>query len=452
METRSRYIKKFLVLTVMLFLLRCPLKIHAEENSGYREVLHITFSGVPDEQPGTLGTGIEGDVWDGTYYHDQNGNLMTDVFFSDGIYTYYLQLDGTPMKSRLTYHPDGQHIIYFDKDGHEVFDNAVRVKHDISGNPINDICYFGTYGYMYKDELTFANIDPPFYNNESWGAVPCYFNANGVLQTNGWFEFSDGNYGYAKYGGKLISNQFGYDPYGRIVFYHWNGQVAKGLIADDKYYYSMSQEDGHLLGMWRKDDPEHIFMKEETSDIYNNFYDMSVQGDNIITREVSDHSILNSNGSWNDDGVDFLVFKTSDGCINTLDGSDDLFITNRGVSLGASKEEVLRYYYFDDFMSVADNQLLTGFDADEMGYGNSVYKNQINECIGQIESYSYVGWIERDPALKNKTNYSYLYNPLIWYKITFYYNENNEIIMMRFSVDKPTLIDMNEQYEEEIIK
>lgn len=452
MEIRSKHIKISLVLVFLIVMLRYPMEIYAEENSGYREVSHVTFSGVPDAESGIPGTGKDGDVWDGTYYHDKNGNLMTDVFFSDGVYTYYLQFDGTPMKSRLTYHPDGQHIIYFDKDGHEVFDNAVRVKRDISGNLVNDICYFGTYGYMYKNELTFANIDPPFYNSESWGSVPCYFNVNGVLQTNGWFEFSDGNYGYAKYGGELINNQFGYDPYGRVVFYHWNGQVAKGLIADDNYYYSMSEEDGHLLGMWRKDDPEHISMKEDTSDIDNNLYDMSIQGDNVITREVTDHSILNLNGRWSGNNADFLVFKTTSRSINTLDGSDDLFITNRGISLGASKEEVLKKYHFDGFMSTADNQLLAGYDADKMGYGNSVYKEQIDECIGQIKSYSFVGWVEREPSLKNKINYSYLYNPLIWYKITFYYDDNDKIVMMRFSVDKPALTDMNEQYEEEIIE
>lgn len=27
---------------------------------------------------------------------------------------YYFKSDGTPMKDRLTYHPDGEHIIYLD--------------------------------------------------------------------------------------------------------------------------------------------------------------------------------------------------------------------------------------------------------------------------------------------------------------------------------------------------
>ena len=30
---------------------------------------------------------------------------------------YYFKSDGTPMKDRLTYHPDGEHIIYLDANG-----------------------------------------------------------------------------------------------------------------------------------------------------------------------------------------------------------------------------------------------------------------------------------------------------------------------------------------------
>jgi len=61
-----------------------------------------------------------GGVWNGINYYLPNGIKVTDAFFFDGSYTYYLQSDGSPMKDRLTYHPDGNHIIYFDSNGHEV--------------------------------------------------------------------------------------------------------------------------------------------------------------------------------------------------------------------------------------------------------------------------------------------------------------------------------------------
>lgn len=48
---------------------------------------------------------------------------MTDKFKFDGEYTYYFQADGTAMTDRLTYHQDGEHIIYLDSNGHEVFSN-----------------------------------------------------------------------------------------------------------------------------------------------------------------------------------------------------------------------------------------------------------------------------------------------------------------------------------------
>ena len=94
-------------------------------------------------------------MWDGTYYYLPDGVLATDAFFCDGKDTYYLQKDGTPMKEKLTYHPDGEHIIYFDSKGHEVFNNFTKVKCSISGMPVDDLCFFDTFGYMYVDVVTY---------------------------------------------------------------------------------------------------------------------------------------------------------------------------------------------------------------------------------------------------------------------------------------------------------
>lgn len=44
------------------------------------------------------------------------GVEVTNDFKCDGTYTYYFQADCTAMRHRLTYHPDGQHIIYFNDD------------------------------------------------------------------------------------------------------------------------------------------------------------------------------------------------------------------------------------------------------------------------------------------------------------------------------------------------
>ena len=54
--------------------------------------------------------------------YDANGNMVKNNFKCDGTYTYYFQNDGTAMTDRLTYHPDGEHVIYFDENGQpEVF-------------------------------------------------------------------------------------------------------------------------------------------------------------------------------------------------------------------------------------------------------------------------------------------------------------------------------------------
>lgn len=166
--------------------------------------------------------------------YDRNGALVTNKFIFDGSYTYYMQADGTPMKDRLTYHPDGVHIIYFDTDGHEVFSNFQYCP------SVGYTCYFDSQGYIYKDQITFV------------GDKVYYLNANGKMENSGWFRFANGmDYGYANTDGTLKADGFSYDPWGRIVFYHWNGMVARGLITDGVYYYSMDMTDGHYLGSFQ---------------------------------------------------------------------------------------------------------------------------------------------------------------------------------------------------------
>ena len=171
--------------------------------------------------------------WDGRLY-DNNGNVVVNDFVFDGFYTYYAQADGTPMKDRLTYHPDGQHIIYFDGEGHEVFSDF---KYCAS---VGYTCYFDSQGYIYKDQITYVD------------GVPYYLNGNGKLEDAGWFRFANGlDYGYANEDGSLLNNRFANDGYGRVVYYHWNGMAARGLISDGLWYYNMDANDGHYLGRFK---------------------------------------------------------------------------------------------------------------------------------------------------------------------------------------------------------
>ena len=174
-----------------------------------------------------------GGTWDGSHYNKADGSMATDVFFFDGTYTYYLMTDGTPMKDKLTYHPDGEHIVYFDQNGHEVFTTFQYCP------SVQYTCYFDSNGYLYKDQITFV------------GDKTYYLNGNGAMEQNGWFQFANGrDYGWANADGTLNTTGWGTDPYGRTVFYHWNGMVARGLISDGAYYYSMDETDGHYLGQF----------------------------------------------------------------------------------------------------------------------------------------------------------------------------------------------------------
>lgn len=168
------------------------------------------------------------------------GTPVINDFKCDGIYTYYFQADGTAMKNRLTYHPNGENVIYFDQNGHEVFDNFAYVEQSISGEPVDDMCYFNTFGYMYTDVLTY----------DFAGEHQYYANPYGVIERSGWFRFPDGGLGYSDPFGKLLTNTFCQDPWNRTVYLQGNGRAAGGLITDGLNFYEMDVNDGHLLGMF----------------------------------------------------------------------------------------------------------------------------------------------------------------------------------------------------------
>lgn len=171
-----------------------------------------------------------GGTWDGTYYYLPSGQMVRNSFFSDGTYTYYLQADGTPMRDRLTYHPDGVHVIYFDTDGHEVFSDFAHISKSISGTDVDDMCFFNVYGYMYVDTLTYDKTGTKLY----------YVNPYGVLERNGWFQFSGnefdaglgfsgkaGGYGYANSDCSLMVNTNTYDWNGNLVYMQGDGHMAQ---------------------------------------------------------------------------------------------------------------------------------------------------------------------------------------------------------------------------------
>ena len=160
-------------------------------------------------------------------YINSDGVMVRDEFACDGTYTYYLQYDGSPMKDRLTYHPDGEHVIYFDSEGHEVFSDFANVKTTIEGNSVDDYCFFDVYGYLYVDVVTYDKEGKNLY----------YANPYGVLERGKWFQFSNtvkcadgtewagaaGNFGYANADGTLMVNTWTYDWEGRLCYMQGNG-------------------------------------------------------------------------------------------------------------------------------------------------------------------------------------------------------------------------------------
>lgn len=181
------------------------------------------------------------------FYYDKDGNKLQNTWLQgtdspDG-YTYYIQNDGSVMQDRLTYHPDGKHVIYFDKDGHEVFDAFVNVKKDVQGQDVDYIGYFDTFGYAYVNQTTYGNGEGAYAKDALF-----YINDYGVLENKGWFKNAAGEIGYAATNGTLTTSQWSLDQFGRKVYFQANGFLAKGLMTDGVKYYQLDETDGHLVG------------------------------------------------------------------------------------------------------------------------------------------------------------------------------------------------------------
>ena len=228
---------------------------------------------------------INGGSWDGTHY-TVGGNVIINAFFCDGTYTYYLQADGTPMKDRLTYHPDGYHIIYFDANGHEVFSDFAHVTKSIAGDAVDDLCFFDVYGYMYVNKLTYDKAGQNLY----------YINECGVIQRgNRWFQFPSyienidgedlytGNaYGFGTENGALLTNTMTYNQSGQQVYLQGNGMTAMGLVDIGGTWYMFDVNDGHFVQAYSSKPQTYTYTYYEDgyTDIY--VYD---KNDNVLTND-----------------------------------------------------------------------------------------------------------------------------------------------------------------------
>ena len=112
----------------------------------------------------------------------------------------------------------------------EVFSDFAHVLKSISGDDVDDYCFFDVYGYLYVNVLTYNKA----------GSQLLYANEYGRLECNGWFQFSDtvkwadgtecigiaGGYGYGQSTGYLLTNIETTDWLGRNCYLQGNGVAA----------------------------------------------------------------------------------------------------------------------------------------------------------------------------------------------------------------------------------
>lgn len=323
----------------------------------------------------------DGGEFDGTHY-TLNGEVMKNTFFYDGQYTYYLMNDGTPMKDRLTYHPDGEHIIYFDTNGHEVFTNFQYCP------TVGYTCYFGSDGYIYKDQTTFV------------GDKVYYLDGDGRLQQSGWFQYANGrDCGFANWDGTLNTQGWGYDPYGRVVFYHWNGMVARGLISDGQYYYSMDETDGHYLGQ---------FPVSSVSGGNSGNSNNSGNSGSTNSGQVSGQTTTNFTGYTGRNGVNPNVVINDNGVIGETRANSNFKDPNAKVLINSGRDDAKNQTGTHGKMVIADGYITYG------GYSYPIAN--INATSAAMRNAIGKGWnIEEEScygvdfgAIFDETDYIYL--------------------------------------------
>ena len=336
-----------------------------------------------------------GGSWDGTHY-TLNGQVITNAFFCDGIYTYYLQADGTPMKNRLTYHPDGEHVIFFDADGHEVFNDFANVKQSIAGESLDDYCFFDTYGYMYVNKLTYDKDGKNIY----------YINEYGVMERGKWFQFPRYityfdidypywmyyEYAYATETGALLTNQFTYNFENKLVYVEGDGRVAKGMMKYvDGIYYLLDANDGRVL--------EQYLQKPETYTLTEYHPD-----DNCtVVSTYNDHD-------------DVIASETYDNERNVLMSRYTLAYT-----YDLQGNIIVDQFDYDQYSSYEGNQYL--FVKQQR---NSTYDEQGREITRDLTRVYYnVDGSEKNRETEEMESLKYQSGNLFYQKTTNYYGDNS---------------------------
>ena len=313
-----------------------------------------------------------GGTWDGTHY-TLNGQVIINAFFCDGTYTYYLQADGTPMKNRLTYHPDGEHVIFFDADGHEVFSNFANVKQSIAGDPVDDLCFFDVYGYMYVNKLTYDQSGQNLY----------YINEYGVMERgNRWFQFPwdiedvDGKwitvkkaYGFVTENGSLLTNAMTYDWNGQQIYLQGNGMIAKGLTNIGGTWYMFDVNDGHFVQSYSSKPETYTYTyytdDYTTTETYN-------RDGNLLSRDV-----YNKDGvcTYHAEATYDAAGKLATNSYYGIKGDGTLYsgsctYNSRGVEI--SSEDNYQYYN-DELINVKHEYNALTYASGSLWYSKSVY-------------------------------------------------------------------------------
>lgn len=317
-----------------------------------------------------------GGSFDGEHYV-VNGEAVANAFFCDGTDTYYLQHDGTPMTDRLTYHPDGEHIIYFDAEGHEVFNNFAHVTHSIEGNAVDDYCYFDVYGHMYVNVLTYDQSGTRLY----------YINPYGVMEHNGVFALNtdaanyeaiaDGcTYGYANADGTIRGFYRSYEDAVKDVTYEavtgeWKAiseitYNVSGISTNRKEY--QYDEQGRMT-----EARNYSRAGEEQEYLYSIERYAYGTGENPVRQEVTRYG-KNSDGSW---------------CVDTVKTTE--YDAEQRV-----QTETTRQYDFYNSDSTARNKVVSSYqhiysyveEKNQTGYVEKI-EDHTNYYNGDMETFTH---------------------------------------------------------------
>ena len=260
----------------------------------------------------------------------------------------------------------------------EVFSNFKNVKKSISGDAVDDLCFFDVYGYMYVNVLTFNQAGTDLY----------YANPYGVMECSGWFQFAKDAGGVAEPLG-IKEGMWGYA--------YVDGVIDPASIGDESVKNTfVATPDGHVKPEYNDvvDDTEGQSDTEKPdgksdSDKNDDKSDSDKSDSDKTDSDKSDSDKTDSDSLDSKEAVDKSIKKETN---YDADGNIESYYVYEYNEDGSTHKQ-LNYYSPEEYDEESDSYIkhpltFMGYNLYEYDANGNQTKDSVYDSDGKLESYN----------------------------------------------------------------